>query len=170
MKDIKVSVLVPIYNVERYLRECLRTLERQTLQEMEFICVNDGSTDQSLDILQRFARRDKRFKVIDKENSGYGDSMNLALTQACGEYVGIVEPDDYVELDTFADLYYLAVKERADVVRANYYQFSETGSQVFQQISEREAAKKSVLKARNSGSYCQVRTASRLERINSASG
>ena len=140
MKDIKVSVLVPIYNVERYLRECLRTLERQTLQEMEFICVNDGSTDHSLDILQRFARRDKRFKVIDKENSGYGDSMNLALTQACGEYVGIVEPDDYVELDTFADLYYLAVKERADVVRANYYQFSETGSQVFQQISEREAA------------------------------
>ena len=88
MKDVKVSVLVPICNVERYLRECLRTLERQTLQEMEFICVNDGSTDDSLKILQRFARRDTRFRVIDKENTGYGDSMNLALSQAIGEYIG----------------------------------------------------------------------------------
>lgn len=142
MKDVKVSVLVPICNVERYLRECLRTLERQTLQEMEFICVNDGSTDGSLKILQRFARRDARFRVIDKENTGYGDSMNLALAQAVGEYIGIVEPDDYVEVDTFANLYYLAKKERADVVRANYFEFGQGYSRIVPQVSFDESAHK----------------------------
>ena len=142
MKDVKVSVLVPICNVERYLRECLRTLERQTLQEMEFICVNDGSTDDSLKILQRFARRDARFRVIDKENTGYGDSMNLALSQAIGEYIGIVEPDDYVEVDTFANLYYLAKKERADVVRANYFEFGQGYSRIVPQVSLDESANK----------------------------
>ena len=140
MKEIKVSVLVPIYNVEPYLKQCLRSLEKQTLREMEFICLNDGSTDGSRAILERVARRDKRFVVIDKPNTGYGDSMNLGLSQVRGEYVGIVEPDDYIETDAFAELYYFAIKHRADVVRSNYYRFSATSEEVFSQVSPAEAA------------------------------
>lgn len=139
-EDVKVSVLVPIYNVEPYLKECLRSLTRQTLAEMEFICINDGSTDRSPKILARFAKRDHRFVVIDKENSGYGDSMNVGLARARGEYIGIVEPDDWVEPNTFADLYYLAKQEKAEVVRANYYRFTSERSELVQQVSAAEAA------------------------------
>ena len=74
-----VSVLVPICNVEKYLDECLGSLQNQTLKDIEIICINDGSTDSSLDIINRFASEDSRFVVIDKPNSGYGDYMNRGL-------------------------------------------------------------------------------------------
>ena len=75
----KVSLLVPICNVERYLRECLDSAVAQTLEDIEIICINDGSTDGSLGIINSFVEKDPRFKVIDKPNSGYGDSMNKGL-------------------------------------------------------------------------------------------
>lgn len=74
-----VSVLVPVYNSERYLRQCLDSLLKQTLDDLEVICINDGSTDCSLDILRQYEETDARIRVIDKPNTGYGDSLNIAL-------------------------------------------------------------------------------------------
>ena len=98
-KQPKVSILVPCYNVEKYLPVCLDSICRQTLKDIEIICINDGSKDSTLDIIKRYAKQDNRFVVIDKENEGYGKSMNRGLDVASGEYVGIVESDDWVELD-----------------------------------------------------------------------
>ena len=117
----KLSILVPIYNVEKYLAQCLESITAQTLQDIEIICINDGSTDGSLDIIKDFAKNDNRIVIIDKLNSGYGDSMNQGLEKATGEYIGIVESDDWIELDAFERLYQIARKNKADVVKANYY-------------------------------------------------
>lgn len=117
----KLSILVPVYNVEKYLEQCLSSLVGQTLQEIEIICVNDGSTDKSLILIERFADQDKRIKIINKANSGYGDSMNQALDAATGEYIGILESDDWIDTQAFEKLYAAARKNRADVVKANYY-------------------------------------------------
>ncbi|MFR2030199.1 MAG: glycosyltransferase family 2 protein [Collinsella sp.] len=121
LKNPKVSILVPICNVERYLRECLNSLVNQTLREIEIICINDGSTDSSLSIIREYERRDTRIVVIDKPNSGYGDSMNKGIELARGEYIGIVESDDFASLNMFETLYKEAVKNDLDVVRSNYY-------------------------------------------------
>ena len=91
--------LVPIYNVERYLQRCLDSAAAQTLENIEIICINDGSTDLSPAIIREYMERDARFVMIDKANSGYGDSMNRGLDQARGEYVGILESDDFMAPD-----------------------------------------------------------------------
>lgn len=117
----KLSILVPVYNVEKYLEQCLSSLVQQTLRDIEIICINDGSTDKSLILIERFADQDKRIKIINKENSGYGDSMNQALAEATGEYIGILESDDWVDTHAFEKLYNVAKKDKADVVKANYY-------------------------------------------------
>lgn len=119
-----VSVLVPIYNVEKFLPQCLASLQAQTLKEAEFICINDGSKDNSPAIIKDFMKRDKRFKLLDKENSGYGDSMNNGLAMATGKYVGIVESDDWAEPTMFSDLVELAEKNQADAVKSNFYFYS----------------------------------------------
>lgn len=119
----KVSVIVPIYNVGKYLRQCLESLVNQTLEEIEFICVNDGSTDNSLDILEEYAQTDDRIKVISKANSGYGHSMNTGLSHAKGKYIGIVESDDFVCTDMFEQLYLRAEAEKVDAIKSNYYEY-----------------------------------------------
>lgn len=118
----KVSVMVPIYNVERYLAACLEGLCRQTLQAIEIIAINDGSTDSSGEILHQWAHKDERIVIIDKPNSGYGASMNLGLDRARGEYIGIVEPDDFPELTMYARLTRLADRYECDVVKSNYFE------------------------------------------------
>ena len=90
----KVSIVVPIYNVEKYLRQCLDSVVNQTLKEIEIICVDDGSTDSSPEIIQEYVEKDNRVKVISKPNSGYGNSMNRGFDMAEGEYIGIVESDE----------------------------------------------------------------------------
>lgn len=122
-----VSVLVPIYNVEEYLDQCLKSLTMQTLEDIEIICINDGSTDNSSRILQKYVKKYSNFIVINKKNSGYGDSMNRGLEKASGEYIGIVESDDFIESDAFEKLYKLARETRADIVKANYYYHSKNG-------------------------------------------
>lgn len=129
----KISVLTPIYNVEPFLPKCLDSLAAQTLAEIEFICVNDGSTDGSLSILHEYAARDNRFIVINKPNSGYGASMNAGLEAAHGEYIGIVESDDYAEPDMFERLYAVAKKYDCDIVRSNRFAFREN-SDVFDEV------------------------------------
>ncbi len=121
--NIKISILVPIYNVERYLKECLESLINQTLDDIEIICINDGSTDGSLRILEEYSKKDLRIKVINKENSGYGASMNVGLAAARGEYIGIVESDDFVENDMYEKLYNIAIKNDCDIVKSDFYDY-----------------------------------------------
>lgn len=121
MKRPKLTILVPIYNVEAYLRQALDSLINQTFPDLEILCLDDGSTDGSPAILKEYAKKDSRLKVITKPNSGYGDSMNQGLAAARGEYIGILEPDDYLEPDAFERLLRLANRWHADVVKANYY-------------------------------------------------
>ena len=121
---IKVSVVVPVYNVEKYLRECLNSLVNQTLKDIEIICVNDGSTDNSLEILKEYQQVDNRIKIISKNNSGYGHTMNIGLDYAQGEYIGIVEPDDYVKLDMYEKLYNKAHEFDLDLIKADFYRFT----------------------------------------------
>lgn len=122
-KAPKVSILVPCYNVEKYLPECLDSIVGQTLQDIEIICINDGSTDGTLSVIQKYAKSDKRIVVIDKENEGYGKTMNRGLDVAHGEYVGIVESDDWVEADAFETLYNTAKQHDADMVKADFVFF-----------------------------------------------
>ena len=119
----KVSIIVPIYNVEQYLEECMDSIVGQTLEDLEIICVNDGSTDGSLDILKKYAAADDRIIIIDKENEGYGCAMNDGLDRATGDYVGIVEPDDYVDIHMYEDLYHIAEEKNLDIVKADFYRF-----------------------------------------------
>ena len=95
----------------------------QTLKDIEIICINDGSKDNSLKIIKKYASKDKRIVIIDKKNSGYGDSMNQGLAKATGEYVGIVESDDFIDVDAFEKLYNIAEKNDLDVVKANFYEY-----------------------------------------------
>lgn len=117
----KISILVPIYNASDFLRQALKSLVDQTLPDLEIICINDGSTDNSLAIIQEFAQQDQRIVVLDKPNTGYGDSINQGIKLAHGEYIGILEPDDYLEFNALEKLYQLANWHRADIVKANYY-------------------------------------------------
>ena len=116
-----ISILVPIYNSAPYLRQALDSLVNQTLQNLEIICINDGSTDESPQIIQSYAKQDARIKVISKPNTGYGDSMNQGIKLATGKYIGILEPDDWIDSDAFERLTQLAEWYQADVVKANYY-------------------------------------------------
>ena len=117
----KVSIVVPIYNVQKYLRQCLDSVANQTLTDIEVICVNDGSTDSSLSIIMEYVNNDSRFKVIDKKNSGYGNSMNMGFDMANGEYIGIVESDDYVEPDMFEKLYACAKENDLDACKSGFF-------------------------------------------------
>ena len=120
---IKVSIIVPVCNVEEFLPECLESCINQTLQDIEIICVNDGSSDDSLKILQKYANKDSRVKVIDKDNAGYGHAMNIGMDMASGEYIGIVESDDFVELDMYEKLYEIASLNKLDFIKADFYRF-----------------------------------------------
>lgn len=99
-----VSVIVPIYNVERYLDQCLDSIEAQTHRNIEVLCINDGSTDGSPDIIRAHAERDPRVRLVDKENGGYGQGCNMGLDLARGEWVSIIEPDDWVEPGMYEDM------------------------------------------------------------------
>ena len=134
----KLSILVPIYNVEQYLPQCLDSLCAQTLKSLEIICINDGSTDASGAILDEYAKNNSNIVVINKKNSGYGDSMNRGLEAAIGEYIGIVESDDFIDAEAFEKLYELAKKTDADIVKANYYYHSEKGDELHEVVREQK--------------------------------
>ncbi len=122
-----ISVLVPVYNVEKYLRECLDSIAAQTYKDLEIICINDGSTDGSGNILSEYAEKDHRFKIITQPNSGYGKAMNAGLDAASGEYIGIVESDDFIDPDMYENLHKWIEDNQADFVKTDYYRYkSET--------------------------------------------
>ena len=118
---VKISIIVPIYNAEKYLEQCLESIKKQTLKDIEVICVDDGSTDASPQIMDRFKEEDSRFKVIHKPNGGNGHSMNAGLAAATGEYIGCVEADDYIETNMFEKLYMYTNNGAVDIVKSNFW-------------------------------------------------
>ena len=122
----KISVIVPVYNAEKYLKECLDSLINQTLKEIEIICVNDGSTDNSLTILNEYRRRDARVKVMTKKNGGQGCARNCALKCVSGKYIVFVDSDDYLSLDALDNLYSTAEKYGLDMLSYGGINFDDT--------------------------------------------
>lgn len=123
MNNPDISIVVPCYNVQFYIEETLDSLVSQTLKSIEIVCVNDGSTDETLSILQRYANSDDRIKIIDKENGGYGKAMNVGMKASIGEYIGIVESDDYIKEDMFESLYSVAKKNDLDFAKSDFIKF-----------------------------------------------
>lgn len=124
-KNPAISILVPCCNVEKYLEQCLESIVSQSFDDLEIICINDGSKDGTLGIIRDFAARDSRIVVIDKPNSGYGASMNVGLDRARGRYIGIVESDDFIEKDMFKRLYETAEEYGLDYVRCLFRTINE---------------------------------------------
>lgn len=114
----KVSIIVPVYNTEKFLDTCLSSLVNQTLNDIEIICVNDGSTDNSLDKINSYAQKDSRIKVINQENKKQGAARNNGLRAATGEYIGFVDSDDWVDLNYYEKLYNTAKKYNSDIALA----------------------------------------------------
>ena len=122
----KVSIIIPVYQVESYIRTCIDSVLAQSLKDLEIICVDDGSTDSSPAILDDYASKDSRVKVIHKPNRGYGHSMNVGYEAATGEYIGIVESDDYILPDMYGTLYDYAVSNDLDLIKSECIQFWDT--------------------------------------------
>ena len=121
-----VSVIIPVYNAERYLDQALASAEGQTRRDIEILCVNDGSTDGSRDILAKHAERDHRIRIIDKENGGYGSAMNRGIDEAAGTWIAILEPDDWIEPGMYADMLDLAARHEdanpaVDIIETPYW-------------------------------------------------
>lgn len=115
-----ISIVVPVYNAEKFLPKSLESLQNQTYTELEIILVNDGSNDGSAAICEQYASTDKRFVVIHKENGGVSSARNAGLKRVTGEYVGFVDPDDWIEPDMFKRLYQLTQEYNADISMCGY--------------------------------------------------
>ena len=113
---MKVSVIIPIYNVEEYLEECIDSILNQSLDNVEILCINDGSTDNSLSILNKYSERNSNIKIINQENTGAGTARNRALKFAEGEYIYFLDGDDYLDKDTLLICYEEAKKNNLDIV------------------------------------------------------
>jgi len=122
----KITVIVPVYNVENYLNKCLDSIIKQTYKNLEIIVVNDGSTDNSGTICQEYAQKDERIVYIEKENGGLSDARNAGLERMTGSYVTFVDSDDWIELDYVETLYTKIIEYQADIAVGNYYSFNES--------------------------------------------
>lgn len=112
----KISVIIPVYNIEKYLRECLDSVSNQTLKDIEIICIDDGSTDSSPDILNEYSKKDKRIKIITQENKGQSSARNLGIKESQGEYIAFVDSDDFINPDMLEKLYLKAKDNNLDMV------------------------------------------------------
>ncbi|WP_242219276.1 glycosyltransferase [Bacillus cereus group sp. BfR-BA-01380] len=117
--SIKVSVIIPVYNAGKYITQCVESLLNQTLEQCEFIFINDGSTDNSREVIERYKELDSRIILINQENQGVSIARNKGLCLATGEYVGFVDADDYIEREMYEILYNSAKQDDCDVVISN---------------------------------------------------
>lgn len=115
-----ISVIIPIYNVEKYLRRCLDSVKNQTFPDWEAICVNDGSPDNSAEILEEYAKKDARFKIVNKENGGLSDARNAGMAVASGKYILYLDSDDFIHPQTMEIAYSLALRDGSDIVSFTY--------------------------------------------------
>lgn len=125
MNDIKVSVIIPVYNVEKYLEQCLQSVADQTLEDIEVICVDDGSTDHSFEIVKKFAETDSRFIAVQQANGGAGAARNNGLRRARGKYLSFLDSDDFFDEKMLEEAYNCAEKHSADFVVFQSDQFYE---------------------------------------------
>ncbi|MBR4079296.1 MAG: glycosyltransferase [Christensenellaceae bacterium] len=131
-----VSVIIPVYNTEKYLRQCLDSVLGQTMPDLEVLCVNDGSTDGSADILTEYEEKDPRVRVFTRKNSGVGASRNFALRHAKGEFILLVDSDDYIDADTLELLVAQITKTNADICCFNAAEFdARTGEEIYHEYA-----------------------------------
>ena len=116
----QISVIIPVYNVEPYLRQCLDSVVNQTFGDLQIICVNDGSTDGSLAILEQYAAADNRVEIVNKENGGLNSARNAGLDRVTGEYFAIVDSDDWIDLTAYEKLYARAKESDADMTLCGF--------------------------------------------------
>lgn len=116
----KVSLIIPVYNVQDYIEKCMDSVVNQTIDDMEIIIVNDGSKDQSKQKIERYLEKYPKIKYLEKENGGLSDARNYGLKFATGEYVAFLDSDDYVEKNTYEEMYNLAKKEKSDMVECDF--------------------------------------------------
>ncbi|MDR2458268.1 MAG: glycosyltransferase [Clostridiales Family XIII bacterium] len=120
MNNPKISVIIPVNNTEKYLRQCLDSIVNQTLKDIEIICINDGSTDNSLKILNEYASSDNRIELISLlDNKGVSFSRNFGIHVSKGRYIGFVDSDDWIDLNFYENLYLTAEKENSDIIAAS---------------------------------------------------
>lgn len=131
-----VSVIVPIYNSEKFLEKSLSSLKEQSYKELEILLINDGSTDRSIDICKKYTMEDSRFKLFNKENGGVSSARNLGLKKATGEYIGFVDPDDWIDVDMFKTLVNLVEKNKAELAICGYIKEHSDGTLIEKNESE----------------------------------
>lgn len=130
---MKLSIIVPVYNVEHYIRECLDSIAKQTYGDFECIIINDGSTDKSEEVCVYYTHSDNRFRLLSQTNKGLAMARKVALSEAKGEYVGFVDADDYVEKDMFHFLMKAAINNDADIVICDWVRIGENGTEIKRQ-------------------------------------
>ena len=128
--DVKISVVLPVYNVANYLRKCLDSLVNQTFEDFEVICVNDGSTDLSLGILEGYALSDSRFKIISQENKGLSGARNTGIQHVRGEYILFVDSDDWLEENALEELYNHVEGFDSDITMFKFKYFNEDTKEI----------------------------------------
>ena len=131
----KISIIIPIYNVEQYLPQCLDSIINQTYKNLEIILINDGSTDNSGKICDNYAKVDNRIHVFHKKNEGVSSARNLGLEKCTGDFIGFIDPDDFIELNMYELLYNEQQKTNADIVWCNYSLYYSLNKQIFGEIN-----------------------------------
>ena len=139
----KISIVVPVYNVEQYLEQCISQIINQTYVSLEIILVDDGSTDNSGRICDEFVKKDTRIKVIHKENGGLSDARNVGIKYATGEYIGFIDSDDYPEITMYEKLYSLVQKYSVDISVCSMYRDINCKKEIYEEdvLSRREVFK-----------------------------
>ena len=146
MTTVRISVIIPIYNMEEHLPRCIDSVMRQSYTNLEVILINDGSLDSSGDICDDYARNDSRIRVIHKTNSGVSAARNSGLGIAKGDYISFVDPDDYIEPDTYKILAELLSSQKTDIIRFNAYRGGEILNKLpFEGLYEDEVLTKEIL-------------------------
>lgn len=125
----KISIIVPVYNTEKYLAKCLDSILNQTLQDIEIIVVNDGSKDQSQSVIDRYAIKDHRIFSIYKENGGLSDARNVGLDNSTGEFIAFIDSDDYIESDMLEKMYELTQRHNSEIVLCDLVKVDENGKE-----------------------------------------
>ena len=149
---IKISIIVPVYNIASYVAKCIESLLGQTLSGIEIILVDDGSSDESGRICDKYRLRDPRILVIHKKNGGLSSARNAGIDAASGKYIGFVDGDDWVSVNMYQELYYLAESEKAQIVSCKYREVYEedavgaSGKKTFSTLSQKNALKRFFLR------------------------
>ena len=119
----KISVIMPSLNVEEHITKCIDSVVNQTFKDLEIICVDGGSSDKTLEILKKYAKNDSRIRIIETDIKSYGYQMNLGISESSGEYIGIVETDDFIDEKMYETLYALTDNSSADIAKVNFYHY-----------------------------------------------